>query len=406
MTPTFTWHENARLVTHAGQVITRSDFKDLTFDTPTVQLNDAAAAMCFFFDAFERRGVSICVDNVSMSIQHADPMPTLSCQTGGTTQAPKTVRRSCASWINSFPVNMARFGGHDQTVATLGDLSHSLTLYAACETLSSGATYLSLMGFRGDVLTQLADATVLYATPTQIRMLALRNPTARLSKLRHVMIGGGKLDMLTRKSMSHLAPNAVIHQFYGSAETSFVTITDASSPPDSVGRAFEGVQIKITDSTPDTGIGEIWVKSPYVFMSYAAGASTETREKDGWVSVGERGHLDQTGNLFLAGRKSRMFTVADKNVYPEQIETLCLMDHDIDACAVIPEHDTLRGARIVLMIATQVPDAKDRVTKLLSNSLPAHLRPHKIVVIPTDEWPMLASGKPDLQTLQSQVGTV
>jgi hypothetical protein len=62
-----------------------------------------------------------------------------------------------------------------------------------------------------------------------------------------------------------IAPNAQIREFYGAAEASFITLADETTPENSVGRPYPGVEVSL-DPT-----GEIWVKSPYLFVSYAEG---------------------------------------------------------------------------------------------------------------------------------------
>ncbi|WP_348541458.1 hypothetical protein [Sulfitobacter albidus] len=101
--------------------------------------------------------------------------------TGGTSAAPKVILRRDASWTASFAVHAEIFDlGPADTVAILGTLDHSLALYAAVEALNLGAALLPLSG---RAHADLARASVLYATPTQLRLLGDAPPCPRLRLL-------------------------------------------------------------------------------------------------------------------------------------------------------------------------------------------------------------------------------
>ena len=85
-----------------------------------------------------------------------------------------------------------------------------------------------------------------------------------------ILVGGSKLDAALRAALAVMAPEAVIREFYGAAEASFITLADAATPEASVGRAYPGVEIAL-----DPG-GEVWVKSPYLFLGYANNPSPPT----------------------------------------------------------------------------------------------------------------------------------
>ena len=193
---------------------------------------------------------------------------------GGSTGEPKLICRSCKSWALSFQENAKLFTlKHKKSYATFGHLSHSLTLYAALEALTTGAEYHPLEGLgTKQQLKMIAyrEIQILYATPTHLRILT-KSATlqSRLKAVRGVMIGGGWLDRETKQRVQELCPNAEIKEFYGAAETSFITISDPSTPLGSVGQPYTSVRIKVLDTAENKvkagSSGEIWIKSPYLF---------------------------------------------------------------------------------------------------------------------------------------------
>lgn len=329
------------------------------------------------------------------------PQPMFETLTSGSSGTPRRIWRSQASWTASFTVNAALFGiGPGSNVAVLGQLIHSLALYGALEALHLGAALHLLADLPPNRQRQAmgaANVDVLYATPAQARLLA-EAKGANLPALRRVLIGGSKLDASLRAGLAQMAPNAALHEFYGAAETSFLTLATPDDPPTSVGKPFPGVQLDIRDdagrSLPAGEAGEVWATSPYLFRGYAADHGSAVWQ-DGWLSVGEIGHI-KAGLLYLSGRKNRIVQIADQSVYPEAIEAFIATLPGIARVAVLPEADTKRGFVLTAIIkgdATKEP-AIFAATRAQFGPLKSPRR-----IIWRDDWPTLASGKTDLAAL-------
>ncbi|KUP94985.1 AMP-binding protein [Tritonibacter horizontis] len=329
----------------------------------------------------------------------AEPQQKLYCQSSGSTGFAKTIRRAPESWTKSFEIDQQLFGlsGAD-TFASLGTLSHSLTLFAAVAACHFGAD-LAMLGGAGPRAQQqgLAEfaASVLYATPAQLRLLVRAAGATRLPSLRLIFSSGGKLNEDLRSALGSLCPNAQLYEIFGASETSYITLAGHDVAAHSVGQSYPGVEIRIAD--PDAqGVGEIWVQSPYLFEGYAQGSSAETRWDRGWLSIGEMGRLDAKGNLFSRGRRNRMVTVADKNVFPEEIEAVLLATPGVVGAVALGLPDPMRGHRVVAVIegtadaATLRQRCRDQIG---GHAVPKHI--HRI-----DKIPMLPAGKPDLQALR------
>lgn len=325
--------------------------------------------------------------------------------TAGSSGQPRRVIRSMASWTASFAENAKFFAiGPTARTATLGRLVHSLSLYAGVEALHLGGEAHLLDALRPDgqraALTARA-ITHLYATPAQLRLLVdAKGPT--LPALCHIITGGSKLDDGLRQALTGLAPKARISEFYGAAETSFITISDAQTPPTSVGRPYPGVEIAIRDGkhpAPDGTVGEIWTRSAYAFTAYGPGDPGGAVWQGDWLSVGEMGRLEN-GYLYLSGRAGRMVTVADQNVFPEQIEAWLLSQPGITRAAVLPRPDPKRGTALLAILMGD-PMREDAILRAAR----AHLGPLKAPkqLIWRQDWPSLPSGKTDLQRLQREL---
>lgn len=323
-----------------------------------------------------------------------DPLPEaegFETLTSGSTGRPRRIWRSVESWTASFAVNAELFGiGPGARVAVLGALEHSLSLYGALEGASLGAEVHLLAGLRPDrqaAALAARQVQVLYATPAQLRGL-----TGALPDLRRVLVGGSKLDDALRAHLVRLAPGAEVREFYGAAETSFITLADAGTPEGSVGRAYPGVSL-------DIRAGEVWVKSPYLFKAYASDAGSARWEGD-WLTVGEMGRLEG-GYLFLQGRRGRMVTVADQNVFPEEIEALMETLPGITRAAVLAVPDAARG-HVLQAVAMGDPAREAAVLAALRAALGPMKAPRRILW--WADWPMTSSGKTDFAALGAALG--
>ncbi len=91
----------------------------------------------------------------------------------------------------------------------------------------------------------------------------------------------------------------------------------------STGKPFSGVQIKIVDPDPATGVGEIFGCGPNIMKGYYQDeeATAEVLSEDGWLATGDLGYMDDAGNLHIRGRSKNVIVMSNgENVYPEPIE--------------------------------------------------------------------------------------
>ena len=296
--------------------------------------------------------------------------PVFQVLTGGTTGNPKRLLRTHGSWLDSFEVNRKMWNiGPDDRYGILGNLSHSIALYASLEALHVGADLHLMSSIRHDRQQGYVDSesiTVLYTTPAQLRQMVLTDRIygSGSDSVRLIMVGGSKLGTSLRNASQNMFRTASVVEFYGTSETSFITIADEGAPAGSVGKPYPNVSIHMgVDGSDNSGEnkGEILVKSPYMFSGYVLNrrmddsmparsdnancpVSKPVTGQDGLYATGEIGWMDKEGYLTIIGRKDRMYTVADVNIFPETIEE-CLMDAEgvLDACAY-PVADVRRGS--------------------------------------------------------------
>lgn len=142
-------------------------------------------------------------------------------------------------------------------------------------------------------------------------------------KLRLLVSGAAALDYEVEKGFNDLGFEMV--QGYGLTETSPVIAAgnDFEQKLGSVGKVFPSAKIKIINKNEE-GVGEIYVKAPYVMIGYYQNeeATKEVLDKE-WFKTGDLGYIDKKGFLFLCGRKKSVIVLKNgKNVFPEEIENV------------------------------------------------------------------------------------
>jgi long-chain acyl-CoA synthetase len=111
-----------------------------------------------------------------------------------------------------------------------------------------------------------------------------------------------------------------LKQLYGQTEASvFITQQkDNEVRPDTVGTPTPGVEIRIDDS------GEVFYRSPGVFVEYFknADSTADTKDGEGWVATGDAGFIEEdTGHLRIIDRAKDVGKMADGRMFaPKYVE--------------------------------------------------------------------------------------
>ena len=130
------------------------------------------------------------------------------------------------------------------------------------------------------------------------------------------VVGAAPLDPALEEYWGRLG--FLVIQGYGLTETApIVTLNHPfSARKGSVGKPIHGVEVKIADD------GEILVRGENVTTGYyGQPEATADAFEDGWLHTGDIGGLDETGRVFIRGRKKEMIVTPEGlNVFPEDVE--------------------------------------------------------------------------------------
>lgn len=144
--------------------------------------------------------------------------------------------------------------------------------------------------------------------------------------------------------------------------------------PGSVGRAFPGTEMRILSENGEVAapgeVGEVYFKSRGGPNSTYHYIGAEPRARGEWESIGDLGHMDADGYLFLADRRTDLVISAGANIYPAEVEAAIDSHPDVEACVVIGLSDPDLGQRVHAIVQPR----REAIGKLGEAELAAHVK--------------------------------
>ena len=250
------------------------------------------------------------------------------------------------------------------------------------------------------------DVTSTIMVPTMFRQL-LALPDVDRSQppspgLRTLLHGGEPCPVPVKQAIADWFGDVLV-EYYGFTEGGFTIVRPGEwrARPGTVGRPMPGmhVQIRADDGTeaPAGEDGTVFFVSDNGRRFRYAGDDTKT---DGAhvgdaFTVGDVGHVDDDGFLYLSGRSADVVITAGVNVYPAEVESaLSDVAGVLDLCAV-GQADTERGEVIVLYVVLAQLADEDHVRRAIQRAAEQRLAPYKRprAVHVIDEVPRDETGK-------------
>jgi long-chain acyl-CoA synthetase len=164
-------------------------------------------------------------------------------------------------------------------------------------------------------------------------------------------LGGG---MAVQKAVAEkwkTVTNCPLSEGWGMTETSpcgSCNPIDGTGKLGSIGMPISSTDMRIVDDAgnvlPQGEQGEIQIKGPQVMKGYL-NKPEETAKiiKDGWLSTGDVGFMDEEGYFKIVDRKKDMILVSGFNVYPNEIEEVLAMHPKVLESAAVGVKDNKSG---------------------------------------------------------------
>ena len=249
---------------------------------------------------------------------------------------------------------------------------------------------------------QREKVTHIMMVPAQIIAL-LQSPNfsqQNMQSMEMLLTIGAPLQQQYKEAVNAVIPGR-FYELYGLTE-GFVTILDRNDFNDqsgSVGCPPPGYDIRIVnDDGEDLGpgeIGEIVGRGPILSSGYYKQPElTNEAFRDGWLYSGDLGYLDESGFLYLAGRKKELIISGGVNVYPQDIEEIAAAHELVLEVAVFGVESEKWGETPVAAVVLQTEAALDANTLMewINNRVEARFQKISAVVI-VDQMPRNVAGK-------------
>jgi bile acid-coenzyme A ligase len=348
------------------------------------------------------------------------PPESVLLSTGGSSGRPKVVVERWMRTVGRRPPatrpSSAMNWRAGQRQLVIGPLHHAAPLTYLLEGLSDGNTLIVPGAF--DPPAVLAGihqwrAEWFQLTPYHMRQLAAAMPRHGhdLSTVRGMLhIAAACPDQLKRHWLDLIEPDRVF-EMYGATERIGVTIASGAEwlrRPGTVGRGFF-TQIRIVDENgrrlPPGEVGEVYLRSgPPARRLYLDPGDGLKTTADGFVSVGDRGHLDADGYLYLGRRQFTRIQVGGETVEPGEVESVLLSHPDVLDAAVLGVPDERLGESVAALVVRA--DGRGVEAEKLRRYVRERVARHKVprVIRLVRQLPYTEAGKLDRTALMAMLG--
>jgi len=338
----------------------------------------------------------------------------------GTTGRPKGIVRAQAgeritdaAYYDTRMTLPRRFGFDADTVyLSTAPLYHAAPLNYATVPQLCGGTVVLMARFDALQALQLIERhRVTHATwvPTMfIRLLKLDEAERRrfdLSSQRAAIHAAAPCPVeVKRRMIEWWGP--IVHEYYGGTEGNGLTLIGSATAlqrPGSVGRAVVGTLHICDDDGRELPTGEDGIvyfeRDALPFHYHKDEAKTRAAQhpqQPTWTAIGDIGHLDADGYLYLTDRRSFTIISGGVNIYPQAIEDALALHPSVADAAVIGIPDAEMGEAVLAVIepATGVapgPALAEQLAAFLRGKVARYMLPRAIEFI--DRMPRLPTGK-------------
>ena len=300
------------------------------------------------------------------------PQPQNMIYTSGTTGHPKGVRRNAPTPEQAASVERMRgmiYGLRPNIRALLpGPLYHSAPNSFGLRAGRLGGALVLMPRFDPEEFLRLIETEridTIFMVPTMfIRLMKLSEEVRRkydMSSLRHIIHAAAPCPADVKRAMIDWW-GPVIYEFYGSTESGAVTFAnseDALKKPGTVGKISPGAELRFIGDDgqvlPQGEIGEIYsrISGNPDFTYHNKPEKRAEIDRDGFITSGDVGYIDQDGYVFICDRKRDMVISGGVNIYPAEIEAALHAVPGVHDCAVFGIPDEEFGEALMAVVEPQ-----------------------------------------------------
>lgn len=237
--------------------------------------------------------------------------------------------------------------------------------------------------------------TSLYLPPVAIRVLLTRTKK-ELAKYKDqidfVYSSSSPLPTGDCEELMKLLPKTRLYNAYEASETPGVSAYNYNTEnalKGCLGKVNDGVEVAILTedgiiSTEANIQGQICVKSKMNMLEYYCEPKlTQEVWKDGWFISNDLGFLDESGNVYYAGRKGDVINIGGYKISPTDVEETALLSGLINECICIEAFDEFKVPFIKLLVTVNEKDNFNpaELGVFLTDRLEAYKIPRSIEIV-------------------------
>lgn len=290
--------------------------------------------------------------------------------TSGTSGRPKGIKRPWSGrnpdevgelW--SHPMRIFGVEGNDHVHLVQSPLYHTAVLAYGNASAQYGHKIVLMRDWSAtEALEAIAEhgVTTTHMVPTHFHRLLKIETADRakydVSSLQYVVHGAAPCPVDTKHAIIEWF-GPVVYEYYGASEGGGTTVTSEEwlKYPGTVGRPWSWTEVRILneegEEVPTGEQGLVWMPTgSFDFEYHKSPEKTAQTKRAGFFTVGDVGHVNEDGYLFLHGRASDIIITGGVNIHPSEIEAAVLQHPLVADAAVFGVPDPEWGEKIQCVV--------------------------------------------------------
>ncbi|MBO4225286.1 AMP-binding protein [Bradyrhizobium neotropicale] len=297
------------------------------------------------------------------SVKDAGAISWKAVASGGSSGRPKIIVDTMPAFIDTEAAPYVRLGfSEDGAMLNPGPLYHNMPFLFTSLALLAGSHVVGMHRFDAEEFLRLIDRHKIgfvAVVPTMMQRIWALPESVRasydMSSLKSVWhLSAPCPQWVKRAWIDWLGPDRIFEAYGGTEGGGGTAITGREwlAKPGSVGKVAPGTLriLRPDGSEADVGeVGEVYFSAAGTGKFRYIGAEAR-KDASGGYSIGDLGHIDEDGYLFLADRRSDLILRGGANIYPAEVEA-ALDEHPlVSSSAVIGLPDNDLGERVHAII--------------------------------------------------------
>ncbi|GAA4546492.1 acyl-CoA synthetase [Pseudonocardia xishanensis] len=198
----------------------------------------------------------------------------------------------------------------------------------------------------------------------------------------------------------------ILVEYYGATEGNTMTMVDSPTwlrKPGTVGKPAIGVLHVCDDEGRELPVGEdgaVFVEREGIVFTYhndpEKTKAGQHPDHENWTTLGDIGHVDDDGFLFLTDRKAFMIISGGVNIYPQETENVLALHPAVHDVAVIGLPDPEMGEYVAAFVQPQQgvvtgPDLEAEIITFVKSRIASYKAPKAVRFV--DSLPRTETGK-------------